>query len=160
MFILDSNIFIEAKNRYYAFDIAPVFWTWIDELCQNNTCTISLVRDELLEGDDELAEWIKERRNDSWILPVDDVPTQQAFADIAQHVADSDYKDSAKNQFLAKADPWLVAKAKTTQATLVTHEVPDTTAKRRVPLPNICADFGVSYLNTFDFLRQHSKVFS
>ena len=26
MYLIDSNVFIEAKNRYYAFDIAPGFW--------------------------------------------------------------------------------------------------------------------------------------
>ena len=25
-YLLDSNVFIEAKNRYYAFDICPGFW--------------------------------------------------------------------------------------------------------------------------------------
>ncbi|MBF0436614.1 MAG: DUF4411 family protein [Magnetococcales bacterium] len=25
MFLLDSNVFIEAKNRYYGFDICPGF---------------------------------------------------------------------------------------------------------------------------------------
>lgn len=27
MYLLDSIVFIEAKNRYYAADIAPGFWT-------------------------------------------------------------------------------------------------------------------------------------
>ncbi|PMD04330.1 DUF4411 family protein, partial [Brevibacterium paucivorans] len=26
MYLLDANVLIEAKNRYYAFDIAPGFW--------------------------------------------------------------------------------------------------------------------------------------
>ena len=30
MFLVDSNVLIEAKNRYYAFDIAPGFWRWLD----------------------------------------------------------------------------------------------------------------------------------
>ena len=30
MFLVDSNVLIEAKNRYYAFDIAPGFWKWLD----------------------------------------------------------------------------------------------------------------------------------
>ena len=54
MFLIDSNILIEAKNRYYAFDIAPGFWTWLERAYQNNlVCSIEAVRDELLEGNDE-----------------------------------------------------------------------------------------------------------
>lgn len=30
MFLLDANVFIEAKNRYYGFDICPGFWRWLD----------------------------------------------------------------------------------------------------------------------------------
>ena len=29
MFLIDANVLIEAKNRYYAFDIAPGFWYWL-----------------------------------------------------------------------------------------------------------------------------------
>lgn len=29
MFLIDANILIEAKNRYYAFDLAPGFWEWL-----------------------------------------------------------------------------------------------------------------------------------
>lgn len=31
MYLIDSNVLIEAKNRYYAFDIAPGFWTWLEQ---------------------------------------------------------------------------------------------------------------------------------
>ncbi|MBF0147506.1 MAG: DUF4411 family protein [Magnetococcales bacterium] len=30
-YLLDSNVFIEAKNRYYAFDICPGFWEWMND---------------------------------------------------------------------------------------------------------------------------------
>lgn len=30
MYLLDTNVFIEAKNRYYAFDLAPGFWEGLD----------------------------------------------------------------------------------------------------------------------------------
>ena len=31
MYLLDSNAFIEANRLYYAFDIAPGFWTWLGD---------------------------------------------------------------------------------------------------------------------------------
>jgi hypothetical protein len=29
MYLLDANVFIDAKNRYFAFDIVPAFWDWL-----------------------------------------------------------------------------------------------------------------------------------
>ena len=51
MYLLDTNVLIEAKNRYYAFDIAPGFWAWLDRAHdQKLACSIEAVRDELLAG--------------------------------------------------------------------------------------------------------------
>lgn len=30
-YLLDANIFIEAKNRYYGLDFCPAFWEWLQE---------------------------------------------------------------------------------------------------------------------------------
>ena len=31
MHLVEANILIDAKNRYYAFDIAPGFWAWLEQ---------------------------------------------------------------------------------------------------------------------------------
>ncbi len=31
MYLLDANAFMEANRLYYAFDIAPGFWTWLGD---------------------------------------------------------------------------------------------------------------------------------
>lgn len=31
MYLVDTNVLIEAKNRYYAFDVVPGFWDWLEE---------------------------------------------------------------------------------------------------------------------------------
>ncbi|ANP84474.1 DUF4411 family protein [Rhizobium leguminosarum] len=157
--LLDSNIFIEAKNRYYAFDICPGFWEWMDNVCGTDVGTIVNVRDELFEGKDDLAAWAKERRDAAWFLPVDDAATQGNFAAVVDAVAGGGYKDAAIEKFLAKADPWLIAKAITIGATIITHEVIEPHSKRRVPIPNVCQVFGVPCVNTFDALRKFSTIF-
>lgn len=30
MFLLDANVFIQAKNLHYGFDFCPAFWSWVD----------------------------------------------------------------------------------------------------------------------------------
>ena len=27
--LLDANVFIQAKNSYYSFDLVPALWTWL-----------------------------------------------------------------------------------------------------------------------------------
>jgi hypothetical protein len=159
-YLFDSNVFIEAKNRYYAFDICPGFWDWIDHVVQSDAGSIIPVRDELCDGGDELAAWIVARRDHPCFLPVDDDDTQEVFASIAAHVQAEPYKDPAKAKFLAKADPWLIAKARVEGATVVTHEVLAASATARVPIPNICNHFGVQYVNTFDVLRTMAACFT
>ena len=58
MFLVDSNVLIEAKNRYYGFDFHPGFWSWL-ERAHNNGLIVSLeaVARELRRGHDELAQW-------------------------------------------------------------------------------------------------------
>ena len=43
---------------------------------------------------------------------------------------------------------------KEADAVLVTNEVSAPDAKARVPLPNLCAEFGVRYINTVELLRE------
>ena len=30
VYLLDANVFIEAKNHYYRFEVCPAFWEWIE----------------------------------------------------------------------------------------------------------------------------------
>lgn len=50
-YILDSDVLITAKNRYYAFDICPGFWkSLIHHHREGRVFTIDRVRSELLAG--------------------------------------------------------------------------------------------------------------
>lgn len=152
-YLFDTNVFIEAKNRYYAFDICPGFWDWMDHVVQSDAGSIVLVCQELCNGGDDLAAWAKARKDHAWFLKVDDDDTQVAFAGIATHVANGPYTAAAQANFLSGADPWLIAKSMAVGATVVTHEVLSPLAKKRVPIPNVCEHFSVPYMNTFDALR-------
>ena len=50
-YLLDSNIFIQAKNLHYSFDFCPAFWEWLDAgNRQGKVFSIEKVRDELIGG--------------------------------------------------------------------------------------------------------------
>ena len=57
-YLLDANVFIQAKNLHYGFDFCPAFWDWL--VAQNRAgkvASIEKVADELHAGEDELATW-------------------------------------------------------------------------------------------------------
>ncbi|WP_175822426.1 DUF4411 family protein [Burkholderia sp. BCC0419] len=160
MYLLDTNIFIEAQNRYYANDICPGFWAWLDDAnARGLVASIGEVYEELAGRGDPLAQWIEERRNTGWFFDVSDDATQTAFAEIVQHVESVDrYTRPNKDQFLGGADPWLIAKARTIGWSVATHEqFNEHTTK--VKIPNVCRNFGVASRDTFDVLRQLEASF-
>jgi hypothetical protein len=75
-YLLDANVFIQAKNVHYGLDFCPAFWDW---LVQSNAAgqvfSIERVGDEIEAGDDELSDWTAQRgagfflRPDEAIIP-------------------------------------------------------------------------------------------
>ena len=153
-YLLDSNTFIEAKNRYYGMSFCPGFWSWIQsEYLQQNIASIESVFEELKRGDDELADWALD--NSQLFLPVSDHHTQACFGEIASLVASEapKYKEGAVELFMSGADPWLIAKAKTLNAVVATHEAFNLETKKKVLIPNVCRSVGVSFIDTFALLN-------
>lgn len=153
-YLLDANTLIEAKNRYYQMSICPGYWDWLRKAnLAGDVVSIRSVRDELKRGNDALAEWAKDHA--SLFLEESDQATQAAFAEVAQHVASntSQMKAGALDEFLSGADPWLIAKAMTMNATVVTHEQLNLAARRKFLIPNVCQHFGVPFVDTFEMLN-------
>ena len=51
LLLMDADVFISAKNRYYAFDICPGFWdSLVYHFGAGNIRSIDKVRNELLVG--------------------------------------------------------------------------------------------------------------
>lgn len=113
MYLLDSNVLIEAKNRYYAFDIAPGFWAWLDHAhAQGPACSIEAVRDELLAGNDELAEWARQHPDFFRAL---DQGTTRHFGPLTAWAGSRDFTPAAIAAFTGSAaDYLLVAYARST----------------------------------------------
>jgi hypothetical protein len=58
VYLLDANVFIQAKNLHYGFDFCPAFWDWlVAENRRGRVFSIEKVGDELSAGDDELSQW-------------------------------------------------------------------------------------------------------
>lgn len=61
-YLLDANVFIQAKNLHYGLDFCPAFWEWlVTKNDAQQVFSIEKVGDEIDAGDDELSEWAKAR---------------------------------------------------------------------------------------------------
>ncbi|HED2544468.1 DUF4411 family protein [Raoultella planticola] len=157
-YLLDANTYIQAKNQYYGMDICPAYWDWLDhQFKQGTLASVDMIGRELKDGNDELAEWAKARPEH--FIKNDDTSTQLIFAEVVQAVMAGDYNAGNRDNFLAKADPWIIAKAKSIGAVVVTHESFVSLNTKKVKVPNICHQFGVPCLNTFQFLRELNARF-
>ncbi|AYD90972.1 DUF4411 family protein [Actinomyces sp. 2119] len=158
MYLVDANVLIEAKNRYYAFDIAPGFWTWLEHAHEQGTVfSIEKVGEELRRGDDELAEWAEKHR--MFFHPIDDkaVPF---FAPLSVWAQSQNFKQSALDEFSSDAaDYLLVAHAAAYSCTLVTHEVAGSGSLKKVKIPDACRALDVTWVSTFEMLRRTGVSF-
>jgi predicted nucleic acid-binding protein len=152
-FLLDANVFIQAKNGPYAFDLAPGFWNGIVDATDAGIIRSPMsVYAELAQGNDELANWAKSMRSHQLFVEASQA-VQAHLAAIADYVQ-ATYALPHSATFLGDADPWVIAHAKAEKALVVTHEKLVAKDCKRVKIPNICAQFGVGYTNTYEMLRK------
>lgn len=156
-YCLDANIFIQAKNLYYHFDICPGFWDWLDQQV-GTVGSIIPVCEELESGKDKLTDWAKARKAHTFFADTTEIAVQKAFRDIAAHVA-SRYEPQHAGKFLDGADPWLIAYAQVNDCTVVTSEVFVPLSARKVKIPNICEQFNVHYTDSFTMLKSLRACF-
>ncbi|WP_122372480.1 DUF4411 family protein, partial [Pseudomonas savastanoi] len=98
--------------------------------------------------------------NSTFFQSISDEKTQAEFVKVATLVAQAQgMKTGAMEEFLKGADPWLIAKALTSGATVVTHEVRNLDAKRKFIIPNLCEQLKVPYMNTFELLHHLNARF-
>lgn len=131
MYLLDANVLIEAKNRYYAFDIAPGFWDWLDYAFQQSlACSIEPVRKELEKGNDDLAKWASTKT--TYFLPIDQGTTNH-FNKLSRWAHSRNFTRSALAKFTSDhTDFLLVAYAAEHKYTVTTLERSDPKQRSRV----------------------------
>lgn len=158
-FWLDADTFIESNKGPYAFEIAPSFWTFLHERATEGIIASStMVCDEIVTGNDDIASWARERRNIGLFVEPDE-PVQATLREIADFVQNN-YRRVHADKFLGGADPWLIAHAKTYGGRIVTYEREVPSNSQKVKIPNICNEFDIQSLNLYAMLRALRFSFS
>lgn len=127
-YLLDSDVFIAAKNAYYAFDICPGFWKGIIRAHEiGSVASIDRVSGELLSGreEEDLVQWVKQKVPAAFFHDANSIDVSAAYEEVMLWVQrNHQYFDRAKAKFATEADGWLVAYAKVHGVTVVTNEQP------------------------------------
>jgi predicted nucleic acid-binding protein len=151
MYLLDANVFIQAHRRHYGFDFVPGFWHWLEiDSGTGMIASVHAVLDELT-GEDALAVWAKQHR--AMFRPIDS-RTQTVLHEVSEWALQA-YAREFADEFLARADCYLVAFAKAHGCVVVTHEQPEDPRKKRksVKIPDACRHFAIEWADPFMMLR-------
>ena len=157
-YLLDADVFIQAKNLHYGMDFCHAFWDW---LTKNNSkqkiFSIEKVCDELKGHEDDLSEWAKKRGTEFFLKP--DELVLKALTEISDWINKQDYETGAKNIFLQQsADYYIIAQAKAKKHIVITHEkVSD--SKKKIKIPNVCIGLDIKCMNTYQMLRKEKARF-
>jgi len=156
-YLLDSDVFIQAKNLHYGLDFCPAFWDWL--IAANDKKLVfstEKVGDEIQAGADELATWAAGRGDAFFLKP--DSAILPALAAVSSWASSQNYEPAAVSTFLQVADFYLVAHALAHGHTVVTHEVAAASTKK-IKIPNACIGVGVKCITPYEMLRVEKARF-
>ncbi len=98
MYLIDSDVLIDAKNRHYGFDIVPGFWRWLERAHDDGRVfTVERVSQEVLAGKDELATWMAARPASFVLKPGPD--DQAALRTVAEWANAAPYRPGVAANF-------------------------------------------------------------
>ena len=150
-YLLDSNVFIQAKNEHYGMDVCPGFWDWlVASNVAGVVASVSLVGQELKTGHDQLAQWSAQRGNEFFLEP--DTSVFSAMRRIGAWLTAQQFTAGARNKFAESAHHILIARALAKEMTVVTHEK-RANSQKRIKIPDVCNQFGVQCLTPLEMLR-------
>jgi hypothetical protein len=156
-YLLDANVFIQAKNLHYGLDFCPAFWEW---LIANNTAgrvfCIEKVGDEIAAGADELSTWAANLGDGFFLKP--DAAILGVLGNVSTWANTQNYEPAAVNTFLQVADFYLVAHALAHGYTVVTHEIVSASTKK-IKIPNACIGLKLKCMTPYEMLRLEKARF-
>lgn len=160
IFFVDSNSLIAPFRTYYSFDLALKFWEKLGaQIRSGDVVILDLVADEILNGKDELKDWLLsldtdfiDRRNDQIIT---------VYREILDFIKnDPCYKPEALQEWsnYKVADAWLIAASSVYGGTIVTFEASNHGLNKANPsknpkIPDVAAQFGVNTIDLFHLMR-------
>lgn len=157
VYLLDTSVFITAKNAHYGFEFCPAFWDWLTEANGKGTAkSVDAVFRELCKGKDGLSKWARDHR--SMFLK----PTRndlKAMNEVHEWATKSTfYGDAAKHGFKVGADSYLIGQSLRGDHVIVTHEK-SSDGQRTIKIPDAAEAIGIEVIDPFEMLRREKPRF-
>ncbi len=151
-YCLDSNVLIQAWQKYYSPKYCATYWEILDELGYQSKIFIpKMVYEEIIRTDDDLSNWLKESRIE--VKPMTNAITTCLKSIYSNNPNHKHLVDSKKGRSLA--DPWVIAHAINENATVVTKEEKVTALNtKKIKIPNVCENMNVRWINDFDMITE------
>ena len=152
-YCIDTSCLIAAWEERYPIDHFPKFWALLEAaITARKICAPIAVHDETEKKSKELCDWLGDRKG--LFVDLNEDIQRKVKAILAKHPR---LVMEKKQRFAA--DPFIIAVAKLRGLTLVTEERP-TGSLNRPNIPDICADYGLSYINLLQLIRAEKWVIS
>lgn len=156
-YLLDANVFIQAKNLHYGLDFCPAFWEWlISQNAASQVFSIERVEDEINAIGDDLAAWVASRGSGFFLKP--DATMLPALSTVSTWATGQGYDLAAVSTFLQVADYYLVAHALAHGYIVVTHEKAST-SRKKIKIPDACIGLRIKHMMPFEMLRRERARF-
>lgn len=150
MFVLDTSVFIDVRNKLCAGKVTAKFSSEFNRLENaGKLCSIEPVKYELCNGTDDLVRWAKK---DFAFRPVSGAQVQKYYHTIVKQAC-VDYEPDALYMLTDGADGWLVAYAKTHGYTVVTNEKAAPRRKTVIKVPDVCEAHSVRCINRYELVQ-------
>jgi rRNA-processing protein FCF1 len=156
-YCLDTNVLIQAWQKYYSPKICPSYWEVLNNLgIQKKIFIPKAVYDEITRTEDELSKWIK----------VSDIPIHELSESVTNYLniifaTNPNHKflvDNVKQRSLA--DPWVIAHAMSENACVVTKEEKVMAVNSdKIKIPNVCSNMNIRCINDYDFIEELNMRF-
>ena len=161
-YLIDANVFVQAKNLHYRFEFCGGFWSWLEAAHSAKLVfSVAKVRAELVvrKKVDPARTWAEKQPAGFFLEDVADSKVMTHYGTLMAWSANgSQYTPAAITEFASEknADPFIVAAARARGDIVISQEKSDPNAKRRTPLPNAAAIVGVKTMTIFDLLSKHA----
>lgn len=165
IYIVDSNILIEAYKRNYHLDVVHSFWKKLTELANDGKIiSIDRVRSEIYDNrEDELKSWCVDNLPVSFFKDSKEVIREYTSMVAWAQSKSAHFKHSAIADFseLGRADAWLIsyALANPQERVLVTQEVSDPRNKTVIKIPDACKENKIRCINTMQMFKELKETF-
>ena len=157
LYLLDANVLIDADRDYYPIDRVPEFWDWLlTQATQGKALMPVETYEEVVlprsSNPGLLENWLTGNRNQ---MVFDETVAPALVAKVTEVGYANDLTDEEVEKI--GRDPFLIAYALEDPSNRVVVTTEHSRPSRRRAnrhVPDVCRDFGIRPINTFDFIRE------